>query len=72
MTGAVRGARGLGLEAHCIMEWMIADLEELRERISGWPEEQQAAALFALEVIEDELAAGAMNVDETAPSSPVV
>jgi len=53
---------------------MIADLDELRERISGWPEEEQTAALFALQAIEDELndRADDLNVDEAAPSSPVV
>jgi hypothetical protein len=54
------------------MERMIADLDGLRERIATLPEEEQAAAIFALAVFEDELAARAMNVDETAPSSPVV
>jgi len=50
--GAGKDAGGLGLEKRCIIERMIADLDELRERISAWPEEDQAAALFAL---EDEL-----------------
>lgn len=53
---------------------MVADLDELRERIFAWPEEEQAAALFALEVIEDELEnrTDELNIDEAAPSSPVV
>ena len=55
-------------------ERMIADLDELRERISDWPEEDRTAALFALEVIEDELEdrTDKLNIDETAPSSPAV
>jgi hypothetical protein len=53
---------------------MVADLDELRERISAWPEEERAAALFALEVIEDELEdrTDKPSFDETAPSSAVV
>ncbi len=35
---------------------MIEELDELRERIASLPEEEQAPALFALEVIEDEQA----------------
>ena len=52
---------------------MVADLDELRERISAWPEEERAPALFALEVIEDELEdrTDELNVDETV-ASPVV
>lgn len=48
------------------MERMIADLDELRERISAWPEEEQAAAIFALAVIEDELAGEVID----RPSTP--
>ena len=72
--GAGKDAGGLGLEKRCIIERMIADLDELRERISAWPEEDQAAALFALEVIEDELEdrTDKLNIDEAAPSSPTV
>jgi hypothetical protein len=35
---------------------MSEDLSGLRERIATLPEEEQAAAIFALEAIEDELA----------------
>ncbi len=38
------------------MERMIADLDELRERIATLPEEEQAAAIFALAVFENGLA----------------
>jgi hypothetical protein len=41
------------------MKWMIADLDDLRERLSTWPDEERAAALFALEVIEDEQSSAA-------------
>jgi hypothetical protein len=35
---------------------MIADLDELRLRIATLPDEEQAAAIFALAVIENGLA----------------
>jgi hypothetical protein len=45
---------------------LIADSDELRERISAWPEEERAAALFALQAIEDELAGEVID----RPSTP--
>ena len=67
------GRASLGREA-LYNEQMVADLDELRERISAWPEEERAPALFALEVIEDELEDRTYepHVAETALSSPVV
>ncbi len=65
---AAGGTEGLGLDG-CgsgrailrvgnsgIMERMIADLDELRLRIATLPDEEQAAAIFALAVIENGLA----------------
>jgi len=53
---------------------MIAELDELRERIARLPEEEQSAALFALGAIENEMddRADELNIGETVRSSPVV
>ena len=59
----------------CIINVMDEDLTALRERIAALPDEEQAAAIFALEAIEDELDARAveqMIVERTAGSPPAV
>ena len=53
---------------------MIGELDELRERIAGLPEEEQPAALFALDAIADELEdrGDELNGDEPTRSLRVV